>query len=62
MAIQIAEIFSTDTDFHRELHRGDTFRVIYEALTAEQLKQFQAAHGLNADGRCGPQTWRVLGG
>ncbi len=35
VAIQLAEIFSTDIDFHRELRRGDTFRVIYEALTAD---------------------------
>ncbi len=32
---QIAEIFSTDIDFHRELHRGDTFSVVYESLTAD---------------------------
>ncbi len=35
VATQIAEIFSTDIDFHRELRRGDTFTVIYEALTAD---------------------------
>ncbi len=35
VATQIAEIFSTDVDFRRELRRGDTFRVIYEALTAD---------------------------
>jgi len=35
VASQIAEIFATDVDFHRELRRGDTFRVIYEALTAD---------------------------
>ncbi|HEX6361498.1 MAG TPA: peptidoglycan DD-metalloendopeptidase family protein [Albitalea sp.] len=35
VASQLAEIFSTDVDFHRELRRGDTFRVIYEALTAD---------------------------
>jgi murein DD-endopeptidase MepM/ murein hydrolase activator NlpD len=35
VASQIAEIFSTDIDFHRELRRGDSFRVIYEALTAD---------------------------
>jgi murein DD-endopeptidase MepM/ murein hydrolase activator NlpD len=32
---QIAEIFSTDIDFHRELHRGDTFSVVYESMTAD---------------------------
>ena len=35
VASQIAEIFATDIDFHRELRRGDTFSVIYEALTAD---------------------------
>lgn len=32
---QIAELFSTDIDFRRELRRGDTFTVLYEALTAD---------------------------
>ncbi len=35
VAAQIADIFSTDIDFHRELRRGDTFSVVYEALTAD---------------------------
>ena len=35
MAGQIAEIFSTDIDFHRELRKGDTFSVVYETLTAD---------------------------
>jgi murein DD-endopeptidase MepM/ murein hydrolase activator NlpD len=35
VASQIAEIFATDIDFHRELRRGDTFSVVYEALTAD---------------------------
>lgn len=35
VASQMAEIFATDVDFHRELRRGDSFRVIYEALTAD---------------------------
>jgi murein DD-endopeptidase MepM/ murein hydrolase activator NlpD len=35
VASQIAEIFSADIDFHRELRRGDTFSVVYEALTAD---------------------------
>ncbi len=32
---QLAELFSTDIDFRRELRRGDTFTVLYEALTAD---------------------------
>ena len=35
VAIQIAEMFANDIDFHRELRRGDTFTVIYETLTAD---------------------------
>jgi murein DD-endopeptidase MepM/ murein hydrolase activator NlpD len=35
VAAQLSEIFSTDIDFHRELRRGDTFAVEYEALTAD---------------------------
>jgi murein DD-endopeptidase MepM/ murein hydrolase activator NlpD len=35
VASQMAEIFATDIDFHRELRRGDTFNVVYEALTAD---------------------------
>ena len=35
VAGQLTEIFSTDLDFHRQLRRGDTFSVVYEALTAD---------------------------
>ncbi len=35
IATQMADMFSTDIDFHRELRRGDTFSVVYEALTAD---------------------------
>lgn len=35
VASQLIEIFSTDIDFHRELRRGDTFSVAFEALTAD---------------------------
>ena len=35
VAAQVAEIFATDIDFHRELRRGDTFSIVYEALTAD---------------------------
>jgi murein DD-endopeptidase MepM/ murein hydrolase activator NlpD len=30
VAIQIADIFSTDIDFHRDLRKGDRFSVVYE--------------------------------
>ena len=32
VATQLAEIFSGDIDFHRELRKGDRFTVVYEAL------------------------------
>ena len=35
VATQLAEVFATDLDFHRQLRKGDTFSVIYEALTAD---------------------------
>ena len=35
VATQMAEIFSGDIDFHRELRKGDTFSIVYEALTAD---------------------------
>jgi murein DD-endopeptidase MepM/ murein hydrolase activator NlpD len=35
VATQIAEIFSSDVDFHRDLRKGDRFSVIYEALAAD---------------------------
>lgn len=35
IAIQIAEIFSGDIDFHRSLRKGDRFFVVYETLEAE---------------------------
>src|SRR5207244_2624624 len=35
IAIQMVELFPADIDFHRELRRGDTFSVVYEALSAD---------------------------
>jgi murein DD-endopeptidase MepM/ murein hydrolase activator NlpD len=35
VAAQVADIFSTDIDFHRQLRKGDTFSVVYDALTAD---------------------------
>ena len=32
IAIQVANVFSTDIDFHRDLRRGDRFTVVYEML------------------------------
>ncbi len=35
VAVQLAEIFSGDIDFHRALRKGDRFSVVYETLEAE---------------------------
>lgn len=35
VAIQLADIFSADIDFRRDLRRGDRFSVIYESLEAD---------------------------
>lgn len=35
VATQLAEAFANDIDFQRELRRGDTFSVVYEALFAD---------------------------
>lgn len=35
VALQLADIFSSDIDFHRDLRRGDRFSVVYEALAAD---------------------------
>jgi murein DD-endopeptidase MepM/ murein hydrolase activator NlpD len=64
VAVQIAEMFSTDIDFHRALRRGDTFSVIYEALTAdgEPITWNQASGRVLAaefvnDGRAHAAVW-----
>lgn len=67
VAIQLADIFSTDIDFHRDLRRGDRFTVVYEmyfdsgepikpgrVLAAEfvnQNKAYQAIWYEHADGK-----------
>jgi murein DD-endopeptidase MepM/ murein hydrolase activator NlpD len=35
VASQLAEIFASEIDFHRQLRKGDTFSVVYEALMAD---------------------------
>ncbi len=35
VATQVAEMFSGDIDFHRELRKGDRFSVVYETLQAD---------------------------
>lgn len=35
VAIQLAEMFSASVNFHKDLRKGDTFTVVYEALEAD---------------------------
>jgi murein DD-endopeptidase MepM/ murein hydrolase activator NlpD len=35
VAGQLAEMFAAEIDFHRDLRRGDTFSIVYEAMTAD---------------------------
>ncbi|MCW5655139.1 M23 family metallopeptidase, partial [Hydrogenophaga sp.] len=35
IAVQMAEVFSGDVDFYRDLRRGDRFSIMYEALEAD---------------------------
>jgi murein DD-endopeptidase MepM/ murein hydrolase activator NlpD len=72
IAVQIAEVFSTDIDFHRDLRKGDRFAAIYEVhyhqgepvktgrlLSAEFVnngKTFQAVWFQNPDGEGGYYT------
>jgi len=73
IATQIAEIFSTDIDFHKDLRRGDRFTVVYEmqynlgeavksgrVLAAEftnQGKRYQAVWFQHGDGQGGYYTF-----
>jgi murein DD-endopeptidase MepM/ murein hydrolase activator NlpD len=72
IAVQIADIFSTDIDFHRDLRRGDRFAVVYEmhydrgelarvgrVLAAEFVNQgntYRAVYFQYAEGRGGYYT------
>ena len=72
VAMQVADIFSTDIDFHRDLRKGDRFSVVYEVfyhqgepvksgrvLAAEfinQGKTYRAIYFQNAEGEGGYYT------
>jgi murein DD-endopeptidase MepM/ murein hydrolase activator NlpD len=48
IAIQLADVFSGDIDFHRDLRRGDKFTVIYEMLYHEG-RAIKSGHLLAAE-------------
>lgn len=72
VAVQLADVFSTDIDFHRDLRKGDRFAAVYEVmhhqgepvktgrlLSAEFVnngKTFHAVWFQNADGEGGYYT------
>jgi murein DD-endopeptidase MepM/ murein hydrolase activator NlpD len=60
VADQLAQIFSTDIDFHKDLRRGDRFTVVYEMYydTGEAVKtgRILAAEFLN-DGKSYQAVW-----
>ncbi len=68
VASQLAEIFASDIDMHRQLRRGDTFSVVYETLTAdgqpvawnEGTGRVSAAEFVNA-GRAHHAVWFAQG-
>jgi murein DD-endopeptidase MepM/ murein hydrolase activator NlpD len=65
VAVQMAEIFAGDIDFHRSLRKGDRFHVVYEALEAdgELLKtgRVLAAEFVNAGKSIGAIWFQELG-
>ena len=59
IAIQIADIFGGDIDFHRDLRRGDRFTVVYETLTHQGLP-VRSGHVLAAEFHNQGKTYRAV--
>ena len=55
IAVSLAEIFGSEIDFHRDLRRGDSFRVVYEVMSNRGLPvrtgRILAAEFVNAGSR-----------
>ena len=47
--MQLADIFASDIDFHRDLRKGDRFSVVYEML-------YDARRARSAPGACSPRS------
>ena len=56
---QLAEIFSGDIDFHRALHKGDRFSVVYETLEGDG-EPLRAGRILNAEFVNGGKTFQAM--
>jgi len=59
VAIQIAEIFSGDIDFHRSLRKGDRFSVVYETLEGDG-EPLRAGRVLSAEFVNGGKTYQAM--
>ncbi|WP_439648663.1 peptidoglycan DD-metalloendopeptidase family protein [Curvibacter delicatus] len=59
IAIQVAEIFSGDIDFHRSLRKGDRFSVVYETLEGDG-EPLRAGRVLSAEFVNGGKTYQAM--
>jgi len=59
VAIQIAEIFSGDIDFYRDLRRGDRFSVVYETLEGDG-EPLRAGRVLSAEFVNGGKSYQAM--
>ena len=59
VAIQIAEVFSGDIDFHRDLRQGDRFSVVYETLEGDG-EPLRAGRVLSAEFVNGGKTYQAM--
>ncbi len=59
VAIQIAEIFSGDIDFHRELRKGDRYSVVYEVLEGDG-EPLRAGRVLSAEFVNGGKAYQAM--
>jgi murein DD-endopeptidase MepM/ murein hydrolase activator NlpD len=59
VAIQLAEIFSGDIDFHRELRKGDRYSVVYEVLEGDG-EPLRAGRVLSAEFTNAGKTYQAM--
>lgn len=59
VAVQVAEIFAGDIDFHRSLRKGDRFSVVYETLEADG-EPVRAGRVLTAEFVNGTRTYQAM--
>jgi murein DD-endopeptidase MepM/ murein hydrolase activator NlpD len=59
VAVQLAEIFAGDIDFHRSLRKGDRFSVVYETLEADG-EPLRAGRVLSAEFVNNAKTYQAM--